>query len=110
MRLAAASVGAFLILGAIGATSTPALASDGCLKTRGYWYCYPGARPGVPWYGPDLGRGALRRYGPAGGPPPSAGYYPPPPPPGYYPPRRDRNPCPQNWTIQDGVCKPYRGF
>ena len=41
-------------------------------------------------------------------------YYPPPPPPeedygpppGYYG-YRD---CPRGYTVQDGVCKPYRGY
>jgi len=44
-------------------------------------------------------------------------YAPPPPPPyygGYYRPRpyygNKHNPCPRNWTIQSGVCKPYRGY
>ena len=47
-------------------------------------------------------------------------YYAPPPPPyygGYYAPRakykyygRKRNPCPPYWTVQSGVCKPYRGY
>jgi hypothetical protein len=43
---------------------------------------------------------------------------PPPPPPYYYNPRPRpyyrgnyrRNPCPPYWTIQSGVCKPYRGY
>lgn len=66
------------------------------------------------------------------------GYYPPPPPPppGYYGgprygppgfagwrpayvdrhgqqtfyPRPGRNKCPRGYTVQDGVCKPYRGY
>jgi hypothetical protein len=64
------------------------------------------------------------------------GYYPPPPPPPYYAPRPryrgdrledfrpayiDRhgqmtfypkrgNRCPRGYTVQDGVCKPYRGY
>ncbi|MET0278143.1 MAG: hypothetical protein ABW198_07410 [Pseudorhodoplanes sp.] len=57
--------------------------------------------------------------------PASAQYYPyrphyaPPPPPyyggGYYAPRPGyrpyrRNPCPPYWTVQGGVCKPYRGY
>ncbi len=48
-------------------------------------------------------------------------YYAPPPPRYYREPRgyygygynrgrRDNNPCPPYWTIQNGVCKPYRGY
>jgi hypothetical protein len=31
---------------------------------------------------------------------------------GYYPPGRYRtwNGCQRGWTVQDGLCKPYRGF
>jgi hypothetical protein len=54
-------------------------------------------------------------------PPPPPGYYggyygaPPPPPPGYYGggyyrPRGSWNGCPHGFTVQDGVCKPYRGY
>jgi hypothetical protein len=47
-------------------------------------------------------------------PPPPRYYYPPPPPPpyGYYPRRwgGTYNGCPPHYTIQDGVCKPYRGY
>lgn len=47
-------------------------------------------------------------------PPPAywngSSYYTPPPPyfraPVY---SYNRNPCPPNWTVQLGVCKPYRG-
>jgi hypothetical protein len=44
-------------------------------------------------------------------PPPPPGYYGRPPPPGYYgpPPGYDDRPCPPGFTVQDGVCKPYRG-
>ena len=43
-------------------------------------------------------------------------YVPPPPvyapyaPRPYYRPGYRRNPCPPYWTIQSGVCKPYRGY
>jgi hypothetical protein len=61
-------------------------------------------------------------YPPPPPPPPPPGYYgggyyggpPPPPPPGYYgggyyrP--RNWNGCPRGFTVQDGVCKPYRGY
>jgi hypothetical protein len=29
---------------------------------------------------------------------------------GYNRGRREYNPCPPYWTIQNGVCKPYRGY
>jgi hypothetical protein len=56
-----------------------------------------------------------------GYPPPPYGYYPPPPPMyyspppryGYYPPSprwRTWNGCPPHYTVQDGLCKPYRGY
>ncbi|MGA7433066.1 MAG: hypothetical protein WBQ24_08555 [Xanthobacteraceae bacterium] len=62
-------------------------------------------------------------YPPPPPPPPPPGYYggyygaPPPPPPGYYGggggyyrPRGSWNGCPHGFTVQDGVCKPYRGY
>jgi len=67
-------------------------------------------------------------FGPSYGPPPAygPGYAPgygygPPPGPyyrservgrGYYRPGRFRtgNGCQQGWTVQDGLCKPYRGY
>jgi hypothetical protein len=70
-------------------------------------------------FGPNPG------YGP---PPPGYGYYGGGPPPGYgapgpyyrserigrgfYRPGRFRtwNGCQQGWTVQDGLCKPYRGY
>jgi hypothetical protein len=52
-------------------------------------------------------------YPPPPPPPPPPGYYggygPPPPPYGYYRPR-SWNGCPRGFTVQDGVCKPYRGY
>jgi hypothetical protein len=81
----------------------------------------PGYGPPPPGYGygpPPPGYG----YGP---PPPGYGYGPPPPGPpgpyyrsyegggrGYYRPGRFRtwNGCQQGWTVQDGLCKPYRGY
>jgi hypothetical protein len=45
--------------------------------------------------------------------PPPYGYYAPPPLPryGYYPQRwHTWNGCPPYYTVQDGVCKPYRGY
>ena len=42
-------------------------------------------------------------------PPPPPGYYAPGYAPGYY---RGYNPnlCGEGWSLQDGVCKPYRGY
>lgn len=72
--------------------------------------------------------GANSGYGP---PPPGYGYSPGygPPPPGYGPPGpyyrsysgegrgyyrpgrfRTWNGCQPGWTVQDGLCKPYRGY
>lgn len=42
---------------------------------------------------------------------PEPRYYAPPPrraEPRYYPPRNGR--CQPGWTVQDGLCKPYRGY
>lgn len=41
-------------------------------------------------YGPGYGRGYYGGYG--------GGYY------------RGGTPCGQGWSVQDGVCKPYRGY
>jgi hypothetical protein len=60
-------------------------------------------------------------YYPSPPPPPPPGYYPPPlPPPVYYPPPhryryyppspRWRYGCPPHYTVQGGLCKPYRGY
>jgi hypothetical protein len=39
-----------------------------------------------------------------------AQYYPyPPPPPPYYYGRPSANGCPYGYTVQSGICKPYRG-
>ena len=69
--------------------ATPASAADGC---------------GRGWYWNGYGCAPMGRYGP---------------PPGYagntrgadcYNYHGRRICCPHNWTIQDGACKPYRGF
>lgn len=63
-------------LGALTLGPSPAAAADGCLFDRGRWYCYPGAQPGVPYYGPNYGRAYLRPYsGPVYGPPPAPPTY-----------------------------------
>jgi hypothetical protein len=67
-------------------------------------------------FGPNPGYGGPG-YGPGYGPPP--GYGAPGPyyrsqriERGYYRPGRFRswNGCQQGWTVQDGLCKPYRGY
>src|SRR5262249_31794256 len=70
-----------------------------------------------PYYGPSPSYGPAPYYGPSS-------YYAPPPPPAYYggggyareatdyrPGRfRTWNGCQPGWTVQDGLCKPYRGY
>ncbi len=104
---------------ALTAISTVAEAEDGCPNDE-LGYDYPPPPP------PDY-------Y-----PPPPAYYRPPPPPPAYYLPPADYEPpadaglqlrfdpdearysppnpafktwnnCPPNFTVQDGLCKPYTG-
>ena len=74
----------------------------------------------VSWIG-AAGARAVLPLSAAATPPPPPGYYgggyygAPPPPPrgyyggGYYRPQR-WNGCPKGFTVQDGVCKPYRGY
>lgn len=85
-------------LGVLTLGTSSAEARDGCLFDRGRWYCYPGAQPGVPYYGPDYGRAYLRPYG---GPV----YAPPPPPPTYgrhYAPRPHYRPaCPPGYRFSN---------
>jgi hypothetical protein len=92
-----------------------------------YFGFSPGPPPGPrPYYGPDVYPGP-HAYG---GPPPyrrgyQPRYYPEGPraypvepryyqygEAGYYRPGRYRtwNGCQPNWTVQDGLCKPYRGY
>ena len=69
-------------------------------------------------FGPSYGPPPA--YGPGYGPGYGSGYGPPPGPyyrsermgRGYYRPGRFRswNGCQQGWTVQDGLCKPYRGY
>jgi hypothetical protein len=107
--------GLFAALAALTVISTVAEAADGC--GRGWYYngrrCVPQDEPYG--YGPPPRRG----YGPP------AGYYEPTPGPQfrldlggrrdegqYSPPNpafKTWNNCPPNFTVQDGLCKPYRG-
>jgi hypothetical protein len=69
-----------------------------------------------PYYAPPRYYGPSPYYGPGYGPPPPSAYY------GggprysgeamYYRPGRYRtwNGCQPGWTVQSGLCKPYRGY
>jgi hypothetical protein len=109
----------FVGIAALTAISTVAEARDGC--GRG-WY-YDGRRC-VPQDEPGYGGPPQRYYGPPprySEPPPR--YYEPPGPQlrldlggrdeaRYSPPNpafKTWNNCPPNFTVQDGLCKPYRG-
>ena len=81
---------ALLGMATLGAMATDASARDGC--GRGYFYNGRGCVPMARYY-----HGGPYAYAP-----------------GYraYPERRFRtwNGCPNGFTVQDGVCKPYRGY
>jgi hypothetical protein len=72
-----------LAIAALSVISTVAEAADGC--GRGWYYngrrCVPMDEPG---------------YGYRGEPPPVSSF-------------KTWNNCPPNFTVQDGLCKPYRG-
>lgn len=100
---------AALLLGlaAFAAVPSAAQARDGC--GPGWYYngyaCVPQRGPGYgppPGYGPGYGppRGYDRGYG--GAPRSRAN-------PDCYPYHGRWICCPRNWTVQDGVCKPYTG-
>jgi hypothetical protein len=118
----------FVGIAALTAISTVAEAEDGC--GRGWYYngrrCVP---MDAPMYRRDYGPPVERGYGPpverGYGPPVERGYGPPvdrgpqlrlgpggregarysPPNPTF----KTWNNCPPNYTVQDGLCKPYRG-
>lgn len=80
-------VGVALIASISGFVPTVAQAADGCsFDYYGRVVCAPGARPGVPYYGP--GYYGAREYDVA--------------------PRYRRARCPNGWVIRDGRCRPYR--
>jgi hypothetical protein len=122
--------GLFAALAALSVISTVVEAADGC--GRGWYFngrrCVP--QEGPPGYGPPPPGPPGRYYGPPAGyyeaPAPPGVYYGAPPPPGpqlqlgvgnrdearYSPPNpafKTWNNCPPNFTVQDGLCKPYRG-
>jgi hypothetical protein len=105
----------FVGIAALTIVSTVAEAADGC--GRGWYYngrrCVPQDEPGYGYrrdYGPPQYRGD---YGPVdrgpglrldlGGRRDEARYSPP------NPAFKTWNNCPPNFTVQDGLCKPYRG-
>ena len=100
---------AALSLAALMSFADLAQARDGCGAGRFYngYRCVPMRGPGPAYYGPGPGH-----FGPGPGP----GYYGPPP--GAYRGGRgiylDYNGQPNctrpGFTVQDGVCKPYRGY
>ena len=88
--------------------STVADAADGC--GRGWYYngrrCVPQDGPGYGsyqrGYGPPVDRGPQLQLNFGGGRD-EARYFPP------NPRFRTWNNCPASYTVQDGLCKPYRG-
>jgi hypothetical protein len=107
----------FVGIAALTVISTAVEAEDGC--GRGWYYngrrCVPIDAPaygpqyrrdyGPPQYrgdyGPPVDRGPQLRLGPGGRE--GARYSPP------NPAFKTWNNCPANYTVQDGLCKPYRG-
>jgi len=90
---------AILALGTIGALSVGSTSSVWAQFPPQPPPVYPGSPPPPPPYGYP--------------PPPPAGYYPPPPRYSYYPPSprwRTWNGCPPHYTVQGGLCRPYRGY
>jgi hypothetical protein len=105
--------GLLLGIAALTAVSTTADAADGC--GRGWYYngrrCVPMDEPGYGYRG-DYGPPRYRDdYGPVGpglrldldGRRDEARYSPP------NPAFKTWNNCPPNFTVQEGLCKPYRG-
>jgi hypothetical protein len=99
----------FVGITALVAVSTIAEAADGC--GRGMYYngrrCVPQDGPsyGAPYqrdYGLPVDRGPQLRLD-FGGRGDDARYFPP------NPRFKTFNNCPQNYTVQDGLCKPYTG-
>jgi hypothetical protein len=106
----------FVGIAALTVISTVAEAADGC--GRGWYYngrrCVPQDEPSYqPQYRPGYGPQDRRDYGPPvergpqlrfdSGPREGARYSPP------NPSFKTWNNCPPNYTVQDGLCKPYRG-
>jgi len=100
---------------------TAVIATAGAASAQGVYFgvgpnpYYAPAPP--PYYGPPASYGPAPYYGPSP-------YYAPPPPPAYYggggyareatyyrPGRfKTWNGCQPGWTVQSGLCKPYRGY
>jgi len=82
MRNIATAILALATLGAMAVGPT-------AIAEAQYYYPYPPQPPPPPYY---------YRYGPP------AGYYPPSPR------WMTWNGCPPHYTVQSGLCKPYRGY
>ena len=98
----------FVGIAALTVVSTVAEAADGC--GRGWYYngrrCVPQDEPGYGYrgdYGPPIERGPVLRFDLGGGRRDEARYSPP------NPAFKTWNNCPPNFTVQDGLCKPYTG-
>jgi hypothetical protein len=98
----------FVGIAALTAVSTVAEAADGC--GRGWYYngrrCVPQDEPGYGYgrdYGAPIERGPVLRFDLGGGRRDEARYSPP------NPAFKTWNNCPPNFTVQDGLCKPYTG-
>jgi hypothetical protein len=98
----------FVGIAALTIVSTVAEAADGC--GRGWYYngrrCVPQDEPGYGYrgdYGPPIERGPVLRFDLGGGRRDEARYSPP------NPAFKTWNNCPPNFTVQDGLCKPYTG-
>jgi hypothetical protein len=98
----------FVGIAVLATTSVVAEAADGC--GRGWYYngrrCVPQDESG--YYRPGYRRDYYEDRGPQlrldlGGRRDEARYFPP------NPSFRTWNHCPQNYTVQDGLCKPYTG-
>jgi hypothetical protein len=100
----------FVGIAALAVISTVAEAADGC--GRGWYYngrrCVPQDEPGYYRPGPGYRRDYYEDRGPQlrldlGGRRDETRYSPP------NPSFKTPNNCPPNYTVQDGLCKPYRG-
>jgi hypothetical protein len=79
---------------AIGFIGAMAIGGTAPVKADGFYFKAPGIHIGVGGHRLYYGRPRYYDYSPGYGP----GYY------GY------GNGCPPNYTVQSGVCKPYRGY
>jgi hypothetical protein len=107
MRKTLTAMAALAAFAALTAFASVADARDGC--GRGWYYngyrCVPeGPPPGAYIPPPPPSYAPPRGYGPSGFVPAGADRWGKPQ---YYP---NRGRCPQGYTVQSGLCKPYRGY